>query len=140
MWCIHSKRNTRLRGGKHQERFSVSSRTEKKLNERQDIFKATYTSSEVKRYSRELMGHIKEEEMYKILIDRAFNEDKDSPFKKIEPHKKFNTQWGTIFNRSLVEFMKEEILEMCHKDVTDICMPRRDDDNRLMRKISWTHI
>ena len=30
--------------------------------------------------------------MYKILIDRAFTKDKDSPFEKIEPHKKFNTQ------------------------------------------------
>ena len=48
--------------------------------------------------------------MYKILIYRAFIEDKDSPFKKLEPHKKFNTQWGTIYNRDLVEFTIEEIL------------------------------
>ena len=39
--------------------------------------------------------------MYKILIDRAFTEDEDSPFEKIEPHKKFNTQWGTIYYRDL---------------------------------------
>ena len=28
--------------------------------------------------------------------------------------------------------MKEEILEMCPKDITNIRMPRRDDDNMLM--------
>ena len=28
--------------------------------------------------------------------------------------------------------MKGEILEMCPKDVMDICMSRRDDDNRLV--------
>ena len=67
--------------------------------------------------------------MYKILIDKAFTEDEDSPFKKIE---KFNTQWGTLCNRDLVKFMKEEILEMCPKDVTDILMPRRDSENRHM--------
>ena len=38
-----------------------------------------------------------------------------------------------MYNRDLVEFMKEEILQMCPKDVTDICMPRRDNENRLMR-------
>ena len=87
--------------------------------------------------------------MYKISIDRAFTEDEDSAFRKIEPHKKFNTQWRTIYNRDLVEFMKEEILEMCPKDVKNICMPRKDDYNRLIgppiielvfEKISWTHI
>ena len=70
--------------------------------------------------------------MYKILIDKAFTEDEDSPFKKIEPHKNFITQWGTIYNRELVEFTKEEILYMCPKDVMDICMLRRDNENRLM--------
>ena len=48
----------------------------------------------------------------------------------MDPHKKFTTQWGKIYNRDLEEFTKEEILEMCHKDATDICMPRRDNDNR----------
>ena len=48
--------------------------------------------------------------MYKI--DSTFTEDEDSPFKKIEPHKRFNTQWGAIYNRDLVEFRKEEILEI----------------------------
>ena len=70
--------------------------------------------------------------MYKI-INRAFTEDEDSLLKKIEHHKKFNSQWGTIYNRDLVEFTKEDILEMCPKDVTDIRMPRRDDDNRLVK-------
>ena len=31
-----------------------------------------------------------------------------------------------------VEFTKEEILEMCPKDVRNIRMLRRDDENRLM--------
>ena len=42
---------------------------------------------------------LKEKEMYKILIDKAFTKDEDSPLKKIEPHKKFNTRWGTIYKR-----------------------------------------
>ena len=37
-----------------------------------------------------------------------------------------------MYGRDLVEFTKEDILEMRPKDVTDICMPRRDDKNRLM--------
>ena len=87
--------------------------------------------------------------MYKILLDRAFSEGEDSPFKKIEPHKKFNTQLGTIFNTDLVECMREEMLEMYHKNITDICMPWRDDKNRFMgppinelefENISLTHI
>ena len=53
--------------------------------------------------------------MYKILIDKAFN--------IIEPHKKFNTQWGTIYNGDL---------EICPKDVIDIRMPRRYNNNRLI--------
>ena len=28
--------------------------------------------------------------------------------------------------------MKQETIEMCPKDVTDIRMPRKDNDNRLM--------
>ena len=47
--------------------------------------------------------------MYKILIDRAFTEGEDNPFKKIESQKKFNTQWGTIYNRDLLEFTKGDI-------------------------------
>ena len=37
-----------------------------------------------KRYGKGLLVKIKEEEIYKILIDRAFTED--NPFEKIEPH------------------------------------------------------
>ena len=44
---------------------------------------------EVKRHSKGLLVQIKEEQKYKILIDRAFTEH----------HKKFNTRWGTIYNR-----------------------------------------
>ena len=29
-------------------------------------------------------------------MNKAFVEDEDSPFQKIEPHRKFNTQWGTV--------------------------------------------
>ena len=39
-------------------------------------------SFEVKRYGKELLIEIKEDEMYKILIDRAFNEDETAPSKK----------------------------------------------------------
>ena len=37
-----------------------------------------------------------------------------------------------MYRRDQAEFTKEEIMEMCPKDVIDIYMPRRDDDNRLL--------
>ena len=55
--------------------------------------------------------------MYKIFIEHSL--------------KKFNTQWHTVYNRDLVEFIKEEILEIC-SNITNICMPRRVNENRLM--------
>ena len=86
----------------------------------------------MKRYCKGLPVQIKEEEAYKIITNKAFTEDKDSLFEKIEPHKNFNTKWGTVYNRDLAEFMREEIMEMYPKDVLDIYIPRRDDGNRLM--------
>ena len=44
-------------------------------------------SFEGKRYDKELLAEIKEEEIYKILIYRTFTEDEDTPFNKIEHHK-----------------------------------------------------
>ena len=72
--------------------------------------------------------------MYKILTNKEFTEEKDSPFKRMKPHKNFNTQWRTVYNRDLAElaeFTKEEVIEMCPKDVVDILVTRRDDGNRL---------
>ena len=37
-----------------------------------------------------------------------------------------------MYIRDLVEFTKEEIMEMCPKKVVGIFVPSRDDDNRLM--------
>ena len=42
-------------------------------------------SFEVKRYGKGLLVQIKEEEMYKILIDRTCTEDEDIPSKKWSP-------------------------------------------------------
>ena len=64
----------------------------------------------VKRYSNELLVQIKEEEVYKIITNKAFIDHEDSPFEKIGPHKKFNTQWGTVYSRDLAEFKNEEIM------------------------------
>ena len=50
----------------------------------------------------------------------------------MEPHKKFNTQWGTVYSRILAELTKEEIIAKCPKDVMDIHVPRRDDGDRLV--------
>ena len=50
----------------------------------------------------------------------------------MQSHKKFKTQWETVYSRDLTEFTKEEIIEMCPKDVVDICIPRKYDENRLM--------
>ena len=81
----------------------------KELHERQDILKKTTIKGyiRIKKYGKRLLVQIKEEEAYKIITNKAFTEDEDSPFKKIEPHKKFNTQWGTIYSRNLAEFTKE---------------------------------
>ena len=46
----------------------------------------------MKRYSKRLLVQIKKDEMYKILIERAFTEDEDSSFKKLSPIK------STIFS------------------------------------------
>ena len=79
----------------------------------QDIPKTTTTKEfAVKRYGKELLVQIKEEKVYKIITNKAFTEDEESPFKKMEPHKKFNTQWGTVYSIDLAEFTKEEIFEM----------------------------
>ena len=66
---------------------------------------------------------------YKIIRNKTFTEDEDSLFKKIE---EINTHWGTVYSRDLAEFTKEEIIEMCPKNVLDNFTSRRDDDNRLM--------
>ena len=39
---------------------------------------------------------------------------------------------GALYSKNLAEFIKEQIMEMCPKDVVIICVPRRDDDNRIM--------
>ena len=51
----------------------------------------------------------------------------------MKTYKKFNTPWGTVYSRDLGEFTKGEIMKMCPKDVMDIRVLRRDDDNKLMR-------
>ena len=51
---------------------------------------------------------------------------------KLEPNKNFNTQWGTVYSKDLAEFTKEEIMALCTRDVVDIHVPSKDDDNRLM--------
>ena len=62
----------------------------------------------MKRYGKGLLVQIKKEEAYKIITNKAFTEDKDSPFEKIEPHKKFNTQWRKVYSRDLAELTKKE--------------------------------
>ena len=61
-------------------------------------------------HSKGLLVQIKEEEVYKIITNKAFIDHEDSPFEKIGPHKKFNTQWGTVYSRDLAEFKNEEIM------------------------------
>ena len=70
--------------------------------------------------------------MYKVLTNKEFTDETDSPFKKVEPHKKFNTQCGTVYSRQLAESTKKEITAMCIKDMVEICMPRSDNGDRLM--------
>ena len=86
----------------------------------------------MKRYGKGLLVLIKEEEVFKIIINKAFTDDEVSPFEKIEPYKKFNTQWETVYSRDLAEFIKEEKIEMCPKNIVDIRVPRRDHDSRLI--------
>ena len=47
----------------------------------------------VKRYGKGLLIQIIEE-VYKIITNKVFTDDEDSSLKRIEPHKKINTQWG----------------------------------------------
>ena len=65
----------------------------------------------------------------KIYLRQQLVEDENSPFQKIEPHRKFNTQWGTVYSRDL--FTREEILEMCPEDIIDIHVLKRNDNSRL---------
>ena len=51
--------------------------------------------------------------------------------KKWNPIRSFNTQWGTVYSRDLVELVKEE-MAMCPKDVVDIHVLRKHDGDRLM--------
>ena len=46
----------------------------------------------VKICSKSLLVLINLEEAYKIITNKAFTENEDSSFEKIELHKKFNTQ------------------------------------------------
>ena len=46
----------------------------------------------VKRYGKGLLVQVKEEKVYKIITNKAFTGDEDSPLEKIEPQKKFNTR------------------------------------------------
>ena len=52
--------------------------------------------------------------------------------KKWNPIRSFNTQWGTVYSRDLAEFMKEEIMAICPKDVVNIRVLRRDDSYKIL--------
>ena len=60
-----------------------------KIYLKQLLLKDTFT---VKRYGKRLLVQIKEEEVYKIITNKAFTDDEDNSFEKINSHKKFNTQ------------------------------------------------
>ena len=76
---------------------------------------------------------VKEEEVHKILTNKAFTNETDSPFKKVEPHKKFNTLWETVYSRNLMEFTKKEMMAKCPKDVVDILVLKKYDRDWSMR-------
>ena len=44
-------------------------------------------------YDKGLLVQIKEEEVYNVQTNKEFTDEIDSTFDKVEPHKKFNTQW-----------------------------------------------
>ena len=62
-----------------------------KIYLRQQLLKDSFIAE---RNGKGLLLQLKTELLYKILMDKAFVEDEDSPFQKIESHRKFNTQWG----------------------------------------------
>ena len=70
--------------------------------------------------------------MYKVTTNKEFTEEEDSPFERMKSHKNFNTQWGTVYSRDLAEFMKEEIMAICPKDVVNIRVLRRDDSYKIL--------
>ena len=95
---------------------------------KQQLLKDTFAT---KRYGKGLLFKIKEE-VYKIITEKEFTK-KRQPFERAESQKNINTQWGTVYSRGLVEFTKKKIMAMWPKDDVDICVPRRNDDKRLMR-------
>ena len=88
--------------GIHQGGFSVPLRNYMKDRIYQKLLKNTFA---IKRYNKGLLVQIKEE-VYKIITNKKFTKEEDSPFEKVELHKNFNTQWETVYSRDLVEFTK----------------------------------
>ena len=84
--------------GKHLGGYSVPLRKKKNLHERQDILKTTTTKWYIcsKENDKWLLVQIKEEKVFEIITNKTLTDDE-----KIEHHKKFNTQWGTVYSRHL---------------------------------------
>ena len=61
----------------------------------------------IKRYGKGLLVQIKEEGVYEVLTNKEFTNETDSPLKKVEPRKKFNIQWGTVYSRDLANLQKK---------------------------------
>ena len=77
----------------------------RKIFLKQQLLKDTFA----KRYNKGLTtGLGKREGMCKVLTNKELTDKTGNPFEKVEPHKKFNTQWGTVYSRDLAEFIKDE--------------------------------
>ena len=77
-------------------------------------------------YGKGLLEQIKENKMYKVLINKEITNETDSHSKKWNPKR------SLPFSGDLVEFMKEWIMVICQKDVVHIHVPGSDDGGKLM--------
>ena len=84
---------------------------------KQQLVKDTFA---INRYGKELLVQKKKEEkVYKIITNKEFTKEEDSPFVRLEPHKNFNIQWGTVYSGDLAEKGDNGNVEMLW---TSVCL------------------
>ena len=62
-----------------------------------------------KRYGKGMLVEAESEMVSDLLLSEGLTNEDTCPFKRIEAHKKFNTNWWTIRSRDLAEYTKEEV-------------------------------
>ena len=79
-----------------------------------------------KRYGKGMLVEAENEMVSNLLLSEGLTNSDTCPFKRIEAHKKFNTNWWTIRSRDLAEYTKEEVEARSPEWVLQVVMPRRN--------------